>query len=64
MERTRNYVQERAQDGTLQIIHCPSKEMLADGLTKALPRIAFEKMVMELGLVQEQGGVLNDAPAP
>ena len=45
-----HFVRENVENGSLAIQHCPGKEMLADGFTKALPSAAFEKMTIGLGL--------------
>jgi hypothetical protein len=46
-----HFIRERVEDRTFEIIHCPSELMLADGLTKLLPRDGFSKMVEGLGLL-------------
>ena len=46
-----HFIRECVEDGTFKIIHCPSHLMLADGLTKPLPRDSFTKMVDGLGLI-------------
>jgi hypothetical protein len=46
-----HFICEHVEDGTFEIIHCPSHLMLADGLTKPLPRDSFTKMVDGLGLI-------------
>jgi hypothetical protein len=46
-----HFIHERVEDRTFEIIHCPSELMLADGLTKPLPRDGFSKMVEGLGLL-------------
>ena len=47
-----HFVWERVEDGTFKITHVPTGEMLADGLTKALPRTGHEKMVKRLVLTK------------
>ena len=46
-----HFIREHVEDSTFEIIHCPSHLMLADGLTKPLPRDGFSKMVDGLGLI-------------
>jgi hypothetical protein len=46
-----HYIRERVEDGSIVVEQIPSAEMLSDGLTKALPRISFEKLEKGLGLV-------------
>lgn len=44
------YVRERVVDKTLTIVHVGTKQMLAVGLTKALPVAAFEACRSGMGL--------------
>jgi hypothetical protein len=46
-----HFIRERVEDGTFHIVHCPSNQMLADGLTKPLPRELFSHMIGGLGLI-------------
>ena len=39
------------ENGSLQLIYCPTKEMVADTLTRALPSPNFKHFASELGLV-------------
>jgi hypothetical protein len=48
-----HFICEKAADSTVLIQHCPGVDMLADGLTKALPHVAFEKLSTGLGLTLE-----------
>lgn len=48
-----HFVCECIEDGTLKIIHLPSIEMLADGLTKPLLRLAFQKMIIDMDLLPD-----------
>ena len=48
-----HFVRERAVEGSLNVIHLPTSEMLADEFTKPLARVPFEKMVKGLRVVQE-----------
>ena len=47
-----HFVQECVEDGTFEITHIPTGEMLADGLTKALPRTGHENMAKRLALTK------------
>ena len=47
-----HFVRECIKDGTFKITHVPTSEMLADGLTKALPRTGHEKMTKHLILTK------------
>src|SRR5204863_9903527 len=40
-----HFVRERVMDGTLNVIHCPGSEMLADGFTNSLATPSFTAMV-------------------
>jgi hypothetical protein len=46
-----NYTRQQVERGYLKIVHCPTEEMIADLLTKALPIEQHEYLV---------GGILND----
>ena len=48
-----HFVREKVQNGDLEVTHCKSSEMLADGFTKALARPAFLKMKDNLRVVSE-----------
>ena len=47
------------EDSKLRLIYCPTKEMVADVLTKALVSMKVKHFVRELGLVMSWGGVLE-----
>jgi hypothetical protein len=57
-----HYIRERVKDGELVVSSIPGKENIADILTKALPWIAHERIVGEMGLdwrrkgARRQGG--------
>lgn len=44
---------ERVQNGDISVLHCPSDQMVADIMTKALPRTVFERMRLMMGVVPE-----------
>jgi hypothetical protein len=46
-----HFIRECVEDNTFEIIHCPTKLMLADGLTKPLAHDGFSKMVDRLSLL-------------
>lgn len=50
-----HFLKELVWDGKLKLVYVDTKNQLADGLTKALPRVAHEKFVNQLSL--ERGGV-------
>ena len=47
-----HFVHEKVASNEIAAEYCPSEEMLADIMTKGLPKISFEKMRTALG-VQE-----------
>lgn len=47
----RHWLRQEVQNGTVVVEYTPTEEMLADGLTKALPREAHESFVKQLRLV-------------
>lgn len=51
-----HFIREQVQNGTLRVTHVSSKDQLADGLTKPLPRTRF-------GLLFSKIGITNRAPS-
>ena len=45
-----HFTRELVADGTFTITHCSTHDMIADGLTKPLPRAGHENLVSGLGL--------------
>jgi hypothetical protein len=45
-----HYVREKTEDGTVAFVYVPTAEMAADGLTKALERVKFERWVTQLSI--------------
>ena len=45
-----HFIREKVQAGEVLLRYCPTNEMVADLLTKALPRIKFEKFRREAGI--------------
>ena len=39
-----HFIREQVGKGTVKLVYCPSKEMIADMLTKGLPRVQFQKL--------------------
>ncbi len=46
-----HFIREKIQDGTLEVIYCPTSEMTADIMTKALASFKFQPLVRALGLI-------------
>lgn len=47
------WIHEKVKDKTFVIRHCPTTEMVADLMTKPLPRATFEKLRTMMGIVQD-----------
>ena len=45
-----HFVRERVKSKEIDVVHCPSKDMVADLLTKGIPRVQFEKLRDLLGV--------------
>ena len=45
-----HYIREAQQEGIINIRYCPTDEMVADLLTKPIPRGIFEKLRCSLGM--------------
>jgi len=41
------------EDGTIHLEYCPMEDMLANGMTKALPRPKFERCVKGMGIMAQ-----------
>ncbi len=56
-----HFIREAVLTGTAHLTYCPTNEMVADILTKPLPRVQFEKLRNEFGLINattiNRGGV-------
>lgn len=64
-----HYVRDLVDKNIVKLVYCPSKEMLADILTKPIPRVSLEKAIRSLGFsvnelpkccTPEQGMCYND----
>lgn len=45
-----HFVREQAEAGNIDLQYCPTEEMIADVLTKSLPRLKFVEFVKMMGL--------------
>jgi hypothetical protein len=46
-----HFIREKIENGTLEVIYCPTAEMTADILTKALAAFKFKPLLVALGLI-------------
>ena len=47
-----HYVREAVSTKEINLEYCPTQDMIADSLTKGLPRPQFEKLRLKLGVVK------------
>lgn len=47
-----HFIREQVQNGTLRVTHVSTKDQLADGLTKPLPRTRFGMLFTKIGITQ------------
>ena len=45
-----HFVRDQVAEGTIKIEYCPTSEMIADMLTKGLPKVQFVKLREMIGL--------------
>ena len=48
-----HYIREAVNDGIIEVKYCPTKQMIADVLTKPLPRGQFENLRLAMGLCSQ-----------
>lgn len=49
-----HFTRDLAEKRMIQITYVPTTEMIADGMTKSLARVAFERFKRLLGLVEKE----------
>ena len=49
-----HYIRDLAEKGKITVSYIPTEDMAADGFTKPLARVAFERFKDQIGLVQRQ----------
>ena len=54
-----HFIRQTIEDGSINLIYCPTDDMTADILTKALPRWKVATHALGLGLRRASGGVLE-----
>ena len=54
-----HFIQYIIEAETIKLIYCPTNEMTADTLTKALPNVKVKNFATTLGLCTVWGGVLK-----
>ena len=50
-----HFIRESCQQGLIQLVHIPTNEMVADILTKSLPRDKHEKHMKGMGMMDSVG---------
>ena len=51
-----HFIRDLVEKEKLKIIYIPTEDMIADGLTKPLQRIAFTRFKQQMGIVDEENG--------
>jgi hypothetical protein len=46
-----HFVRDLVEQGTLDVVHVPTADMVADGMTKFLQQVAFERFKNQLGVI-------------
>jgi hypothetical protein len=54
-----HYIRDLAEKGKLDITYIPTADMVADGLTKPLARVAFERFKDQLGMIEIKGHAVS-----
>ena len=59
LDRRAHFIRSQVNTKNLQLEYCPTKQMVADALTKMLPRPAFEYLRAEMGLTYQHAASLT-----
>lgn len=54
-----HFLRDLVEEGTIEIIYIQTRENLADVFTKGLPRPLHEDLTTGIGVISDQGGVLE-----
>ena len=49
-----HFTREALENGTIQLTYCPTNDMTADVMTKALPRVKLGRFTAMIGLQRRQ----------
>ena len=58
-----HFIRQVVAKGVLCLVYCPTEDMAADMLTKALPKWKVKAHITTLGLHHNCGGVMENAPS-
>jgi len=58
-----HFIQQVVAKGVLCLVYCLTEDMVADMLTKALPKWKVKAYITTLGLHHNCGGVMENAPS-
>ena len=54
-----HFLRDHVEKGTLNMVYITTHNNLADLFTKGLPRVAHQNLTYEIGVIPDQGGVLE-----
>jgi hypothetical protein len=58
-----HYIRDKVADGTIKLTYCPTYDMIADILTKPLPKPQFLRLREMMGVVVVEGSVVPNVSA-
>lgn len=59
-----HWLRQEVENGTINVVHTPTKDLVADGLTKSLARQPFEDFIKQLNLVKKETEPLREERDP